>query len=596
MQGVLKKILAFILVLLMCFNIVPASAKGIEIYYDGEYHTYTGTLYDLYVNGKKLTVPLEPITFNNRSLVPIREVFEALGAEVEYIAKSKEIMITGNDTEVTLQIGNNTAYVNGKKVSIPDGVVPKLITKVGVETKTMVPVRFVSESIGLKVDFDGKAGAIKISGNVGEEPEKEPPKEEEPEVSDSVTIKAPVINKNNGTTTVIAIKFDKAIAKSPKASVTNAGVIYFDIPDAKYEGASKTEVNHASVLSVRYGLHEDYTRIAIDTKDYKSYNVVTSATKKQVTITVVAKVEDEDFDPDEEVPTEPEDEEKPDDSTKPDEEETPPEEPTVTVNIDALKKYTASKGIKYVVIDAGHGGKDSGAVGKIEVIEKVLVEPEETDETDEETESGQEPVYEERVVESTTYYEKNIALAVAKLVQKELQAEGIKVIMTRTGDTYPSLSERPLLANKNDAALFVSIHVNSATKPSANGIEVFYAEKNNHNYYGRTSKQVATTVYNNLISETGAFPRKVKTENHLVTRSSYMPAILVEIGFISNQAELEKMIDPAYQQKLANAISQGIITELDRIEVPDRRDLAEAFVAEQIGEEKAKEYMDKVWE
>lgn len=521
---------------------MPAEAKGIEIYYDGEYHTYTGTLYDLYVNGKKLDVPLEPITFNNRALVPIREVFEALGAEVDFVSETREIMISGNNTEVTLQIGNNTAYVNGKKVSIPDGVVPKLITKVGVETKTMVPVRFVSEELGMKVDFDGDKGAIRITtGTTGETESK-------------IKIKTPVITKKDSLTTVIKITTDRAMASAVKASVTSAGVLYFDIQNAEYEGASKTQVDHAAVTAVRMGLHDGYTRVAVDMKDYKSYNVVTANDKKSITVTVVAKSETTG----EETPTVPS---TPDNT--PSDSNTNTDYSAVTVDVAALKKYTASNGIKYVVIDAGHGGKDSGAVGSLNGVSS---------------------------------YEKDITLAVAKLVQKELQASGVNVIMTRTGDTYPTLSERSTLANENDAAMFVSIHVNSASNaPKANGIEVYYAGKNNNNYYGITSKALATEVLNDLLAETGALNRGVKTENHLVTRTSVMPAILVEIGFISNDAEIQNLNDAAYQQKLANGISKGILAQLGKITVPDRRELTEKLVADQIGAEKAAEYMNEMW-
>ncbi len=595
----MKKLISFMLAAILASSALPVSAekKGISLYYDGAYHTYTGTLFDLIVNGEKLTVPLEPITFKNRSLVPIREVFEALGATVDYRGETKHAIVSGNGISVAVQIDNNIAEVNGKEVAIPDGVVPKLITKEGGETKTMVPVRFISEEIGLDVDFDADYGAILINGSIDKSEEEE---------TEQITINPPKITKKNDTTTIIAITTDKPIPEKIKASVTSSGVLYFDIANAKYDGASKTEVNHAAVASVRYGLHEDYTRVAVDMTDFKNYTVVTSATKKQVTITINAKDGTATEPPAEEPADEPT---TPPDNTSSEDETTPipeEEEVKVTVDIDALKKYTASNGIKYVVIDAGHGGRDPGAIGTITEPAALSEEEKESEEipeadsddeeiTEEDGESEIEAAAEPAAI-VTKYNEKDITLAIAKKVQKELQAEGIKVIMTRSGDTYPSLTERALLANKNDAALFVSIHVNSANNaPKANGIEVFYNTRNNKDYYDLTSKELANSVLKELIKETGALNRGVKTDNHAVTRLSYMPAILVEVGFISNADEIQLLIDPEYQQKLADAISAGIIAQLDNVTVPERRDLAEQMVAAQIGEEKAKEYMNEVW-
>ncbi len=557
----MKRFVAFLIVFIIITLSFPVSATGIELFYDGEYHTYKGSIFSLYVNDEKLNPPMEPIVFNNRALVPLREVFEALGADVDYDNKTKEIRVSGEGTEVKLQIGNNTAYVNGRKVAIPDGVVPKLITKVGVATKTMVPVRFVTENIGLKVNFIGDSGSIKITGKVTN---KDDDKTEDKPV-EKLVIRKPSVKKTSSTVTTITLSLSKPYEKTLKTGLTSAGVLYFDLENAEYEGTSKTEINHAAVLSLRLGLHEDYTRVAVDMDNYLKYNVSLSNDKKTITITVTAKtpVEDEKNPDDTEDPVE--------DDTKLDEEENPDdtvtlpedEEPTVTVNVSALKNYTPSNGVKYVIIDAGHGGSDPGAIGSIE---------------------------EEK------YGEKDITLAVAKLVEKNLIDKGIKVIMTRSGDTYPTLTERARLANQNDAAMFVSIHVNSAANaPKASGIEVYYAEKNNHDFYGVTSKEVATTVLKSLIAETNAVNRGVKTENHAVTRLSVMPAILVELGFISNEDEIKKLLDEDYQKTLADAIAEGIASELVGVEVPDRRELAELLVAEEIGKDKAKEYMDEVW-
>ena len=74
-----------------------------------------------------------------------------------------------------------------------------------------------------------------------------------------------------------------------------------------------------------------------------------------------------------------------------------------------------------------------------------------------------------------------------------------------------------------------------------------------------------------------------------------MPAILIELGFITNDEEVRKLVENEYQQKLGKAIADGIIAHFYKITVPDRRTVVEKKVAEEIGEEAAKEYMNKNW-
>ncbi len=536
-----------LLTLIIFAHALPAGAAGLELYYDNEYHTYNGSIFSLYIDGEKINPPMEPLVFNNRTLVPMREVFEKMGAVVDYNNTTREITVTKTGLSVKLQIGNNEAYVNGVKKNIPDGVVPKLITKVGVVTKTMVPVRFISESLEFLVDFDGATGSIHITS----------PKTE----AEKIAIKKPEIKKESDVKTVITLKLTGEYKESIKPAVTSAGVLYFDLKNVVYEGASKTEINHGAVKSVRLGLHEGYTRVAVDMENHLKYEAEMAEDKRSITIAVTKK---DDGQAGDEVTTSPEETVPPEETTPPAEEIPPSDNPVnITTDVSGLMKYTPSAGVKYVVIDAGHGGKDPGAQG---------------------------------IIDDKKYHEKDIALSVARLVVEELEKKGVEVVMTREGDTYPTLDERAQIANQKDAAMFVSIHVNSAANaPNANGIEVYYAGKNNRNYYGVTSKELANSVLKAMISETGARSRGVKTENHVVTRKSVMPAVLVEIGFISNQEEIKKIIDQDYQKLLAQGIVRGIMEEIDGVSVPDRKTLATKLVAEEVGQEKAEEYINEVW-
>ena len=193
-------------------------------------------------------------------------------------------------------------------------------------------------------------------------------------------------------------------------------------------------------------------------------------------------------------------------------------------------------GKKIIVIDAGHGGTDPGAV------------------------SG--------VLGSKTVNEKDITLGIAKKLRDTLESNGYTVVMTRDSDTYPTLNQRAEKANRAGAALFVSIHMNSSPSSDPSGTETYYSEINNGDDFGITSKKLAESVQNKLYKALDSRNRGVKTANHAVTRNSIMPAILIEVGFISNAKQAELLLTSDYQQKAASAIANGIIECWDDISVP----------------------------
>ena len=101
----MKKITTLaILIMMIILNTSSVFANGIDLYYYGMYHRYTGNVYSLYVNGKKITPSLEPVVFNNRAYVPVREVFEALGQSVYYDNNTQEITVSGNGKNIKLKV------------------------------------------------------------------------------------------------------------------------------------------------------------------------------------------------------------------------------------------------------------------------------------------------------------------------------------------------------------------------------------------------------------------------------------------------------------------------------------------------------------
>lgn len=188
-----------------------------------------------------------------------------------------------------------------------------------------------------------------------------------------------------------------------------------------------------------------------------------------------------------------------------------------------------------VFLDPGHGGSDPGA-----------------------TAGG--------------YTEANLNLAVAKKVESLLVARGYIVYMSRTGDTALSLLERSQMANNLNTDIFISIHHNStgAGTTTANGIESYYYEYNPsypskineefHNSIDRINKSITLTnlIHENMVDYTGANDRGTDGSSFSVVRESSMPASLLELGFINNPSERQKLVTDSYQNALAKAIADGI--------------------------------------
>ncbi len=559
--------LAAALCLLCCIFVNTIASAAIILEYDGGVHNYTGNVYSLSVNGKTLTdLPLEPIIFNNRALVPVREIFEELGATVDYEQSDKSVTVSYGKRKVWLKIDSTTANVDGTSVTITDNVAPKLIAKWGESAKTMVPVRFISENIGLKVDFDDKTGHISISdGNA--RPTKSPSPSQDVKIND-------ISATYDGDVVTVTISANGNIEKISKASATASGVIFADVYGVKYLTDNKVQIDLDCVKSVRVGLHEGYTRVAIDTENMKKYSAALSADKKAVVFKLSSN-EDADVEPDTVVST-PSQTVKPSPTVPPSPTETPSSTGTPPVSSTPAPTKTPSpatskKPIKYnsekiVIIDAGHGGSDPGAQGDLMNAEEMAAYKAALETTT--------PIIATMKPGSAgEHNEKDIALKIAHKVKENLEANGIKTIMTREGDTYPELYERPELANSVGAVIFVSIHLNSSVTEvtAANGIEVYYSEKNNDDDIGLTSKQLSNLLLEKIIDSTNARSRGVKTGNLLVNRECLMPSALVEVGFINNPIELEKMISESYQAKLAAGISQGIIAAWNKVELPEEK-------------------------
>ena len=173
----------------------------------------------------------------------------------------------------------------------------------------------------------------------------------------------------------------------------------------------------------------------------------------------------------------------------------------------------SQKSKQSVVLDAGHGGSDCGAIG-----------------------GG--------------IQEKDITLDVAKRVETLLKQKGYDVKMTRFDDTFVSLQDRVEISEEYEPDIFVSIHVNSSVKPEINGIET--------HYYHQESISLAQTVHSALASAIHTTNRGLFKSKFYVINHTTAPAILIEIGFISNTDERNQLIGETRKQATAKAIADGI--------------------------------------
>lgn len=172
-----------------------------------------------------------------------------------------------------------------------------------------------------------------------------------------------------------------------------------------------------------------------------------------------------------------------------------------------------------IVIDPGHGGKDPGATSII-----------------------------------TKAREKDIALRTALSLKDKLINMGYNVVMTRDSDFYPTLIERATLANDLDADIFISVHYNSVNSNTKNihGIETYA-------FNTPDNKMLGENIHSSLISNTKAFNRGVKSGNKLVVLNrTKVPAVLLELGFLSHPSDAVKVMRDDYQELLTDSIVQGV--------------------------------------
>src|SRR5213080_2243511 len=176
-----------------------------------------------------------------------------------------------------------------------------------------------------------------------------------------------------------------------------------------------------------------------------------------------------------------------------------------------------SKTFKTVVVDAGHGGRDSGAYRRYGPPEKV------------------------------------VTLDVATRLSRKLRESQFNVVMTRTSDVFIPLDTRVDIENGTPNSIFVSIHFNDSRRRGVKGFETYY-----HSPY---AAELAQNIQSRLCSLNGAVNRGVHTADFRVVRKALYPAVLVECGYLSNRSEGREARNGEYRELLADKIAQAIVEQ-----------------------------------
>jgi N-acetylmuramoyl-L-alanine amidase len=150
-------------------------------------------------------------------------------------------------------------------------------------------------------------------------------------------------------------------------------------------------------------------------------------------------------------------------------------------------------------------------------------------------------------------YEKDIVLDTARAVASSLRGQGVPVRMTRDDDTFVELNDRADLANRAGAEAFVSIHADSCPNPAITGFTLYVAPQ-----AGAETMALARAIERNL-EAAGVSGRGIRRKDFRVLVRTSCPAVLVEIGYLSNWAEARQLASGDYRRRLAEAISQGIV-------------------------------------
>lgn len=419
---------------------------GLSIKMNNSYSVYTRTQVSINANNKTVSTAIPGILEGNSTLIPGKAVSNsAYGLGISYSYKSNKATFKRGNTTVVMTKNSKTAKVNGKNktMSVPMRMI--MLTSNG-STYVMVPGEFLMTELGLNYQYVNGISNITI-----------------PSATNSTTQATPPTPPSNSDTTN---SFVATITLAKPTGLGNGVMSCVDdyhnkrlvvsVPGnySSYYNSNKPALPSGVTYTVKYVSSNNTTQIIFTTSEINGFRVQEDANYLYIM------------------------------NGKPK---------------DLFKNV--------IVLDAGHGGSDSGAVGN-------------------------------------GYYEKDFTLSIVQAAKTYFDTNSdYKVYYTRLNDTYPSLSDRYKLANNVEADIFISVHINSAGA-TATGTETLYnPDRNKVSAAGLSCYQLAHITQQHVKAATGFADRGLKQRctrlgNGLaVLNNNNGPATLTEIGFISNHAE-----------------------------------------------------------
>lgn len=566
----LKKVITGIIlfcIILISQNVVFA-AQQLTLNYDNKSVKYSGVSYKLTINDKEIKTDFPGIVFNKVTMFPLRPVFEGLGGTVVWNSKTQIMDITYKGEKYQFQNNSSNVKINGKSMNMTSPAKK-------INDRLIIPVDFLKNIKGLVAATDTKANVIKISTNyVGSVKEISSADSGEKTI---VTLKMDnhkgykyyrLTNPNR-----IAVEFNNVKSDQKTIETSSNQISGIDVETLSDNSTriiiNLNEMANFSVADLQDGCkitiekpintnlsyENSYDRVYFSLKNLKLADVKAENNRSYIaerykheydaenfkyTITIDAasslSLKDEVYNIDDSRVSTVEifrDKETQDTKIIINAKQefvyfTSYNEKRMQSEIDLLTP--AKEGETLVVIDAGHGGEDPGATaGKVK--------------------------------------EKDLNLAIALKLEELLKKNNIKTFMLRQDDTYVELYDRPYIANAMNATLFVSIHNNAfVDNPKVSGTEtLYYPEAKGDPSF--TGQKFAKLVQDALMSKLKSANRKtIERPGLVVLKYTKMPAILAEIGFITNAAEVKNLTNPEYQQKAAEALDDAILKALNIIE------------------------------
>jgi len=435
----------------------------------------------LQVDGVAVESDVPPVIIKERTLIPARAVFESMGATVDWDEDARIVEIAMGTSNVLLTIDSKTAFVNGASVTMD---VPAMI----IDSRTLIPVRFVAESLTCGVGWDDLSRTVKLTS---------------PTIIEKTSIHSIEMEEESDYYRV-TIEGEGVIEGYKSFVYDNPERFGIDIISADLAiDDGEVDADNDIIKAIRFSQFDSETvRVVVDLEEKVVGKVSFSEDKDCIYI---------DFDQD----------------------QLDEYEDLGDVTADGLDVVDWRATEKLVVIDPGHGGRDTGSQAIRDGVEILN--------------------------------EKDINLDVALRLNRMLKAAGVSTYMLREEDTSITLYDRPALANAANGDLYVSVHNNSSpVNPNARGVEVYYNSKSNECDYALYSKHLAELVYAEFLSTIDIPGRGVKSEPaYAVLNKTQMPAIIIEGAFLSNTDDLKLMMTDEFREHYAKATAKAIIQILN---------------------------------